>query len=190
MLDEIEFRTSTQMEVHPDRIIDMIVAPYNEVAEVFRRRQQRWVSESFVPGAFNGVAGDVTVNRSHDPERPVGRVVKFAPNDPRGLRTEIRVAKTSEGNDILELADEGLLSASAGFMVLPGGEEWSADRSTVRVTKAKLVHVGLTGDPAYLGAQVLSVRSADGAGELLQAVTRVPTPNLDKILLELRVAKQ
>ena len=190
MTQEIEYRTASTMEMevrHAERVIDLISVPYNEKAEVFLARQQKWVTEQFAPGAFTGVTGNVTVNRAHDFERPIGRVVKFHPSDPRGLRTEIRVAKMSEGNDILELADEGLLSASVGFTIPPGGEQWSADRRSRTVTKAKLMHVGLTGDPAYSGAQVLAVRSAGGDGELLQGVleyTHTPTPNLDRIRLE------
>ena len=78
------------------------------------------------------------------------------------------------------MANDGLLFASIGFLSL--GEQWSHDRSAVRVTKAKLVHIALTGNPAYKGAKVLAVRSADET-----PVQRVLTPNLDRILLELRM---
>lgn len=191
---ELEYRSVGALEVrHPERIIDLIAAPYDQPAEVFLRRAQRWVTESFAPGAFGGVGGSVTVNRAHDVERPVGRVVRFHPGDARGLRTELRVAKTAEGDDMLELAAEGLLGASVGFGVLPGGEEYSNDRKRRRITKAKVVHIALTGDPAYTGAQVLAVRSSAGAGAgegvLLDAGVpqRVPTPNLDAVLLGLQL---
>lgn len=182
---DIEYRTATALEVrHPERVIDLIAVPYGEKAEVFLRRLQKWVIEQFAPGAFNGVSGSVLVNRAHDMERPVGRVIKFHPGDPRGLRTEIRVARTSEGNDILELADEGLLSPSVGFTIPPGGEQWSADRRSRTVTKAAVEHIALTGDPAYTGAQVLDVRHV---GPVLEH-TVVSTPNLDRIRLEVLAA--
>jgi HK97 family phage prohead protease len=186
---EIEYRSVTTLEVrHPERIIDVLAAPYNEPARVFLPRQQRYVTERFAPGAFSGVTGDVLVNRAHDAERPVGRVVKFHPTEERGLRTEIRIARTTEGDDILELANERLLAASVGFGVLPGGEQYTTDRSSRTITKAKLVHVALTGDPAYLGAQVLDVRHD---GVLLDAgIQRTPTPNLDRVLLELRMERR
>jgi len=178
-MSEIEYRSASAIEVrHAQRIIDMIAAPYGEKAEVFMRRLQKWIVEEFAPGAFNGVSGEVLVNRAHDVERPVGRVVKFYPGDPRGLRTEIRVARTSEGDDILELADDGLLSASVGFSVPAGGDRWSTDRRSRTVTKAAVEHIALTGDPAYRGAQVLDVRTADGKPE------RGSTPNLDRLRLE------
>jgi hypothetical protein len=196
MIDELELEYRSvvaALEVrYPDRAIELIAAPYNEEARVFLPRQQRWVTETFMPGAFAGVGGRVTVNRSHDVENPLGTVRSFRPNDPRGLVAELRIARTAAGDDALELAAEGLLGASVGFGVLPGGEEYTEGRSRRKITKAQVVHVALTGDPAYTGAQVLAVRSAAGAAEgvLLDAgVQRVPTPNLDQLLLELRMER-
>jgi HK97 family phage prohead protease len=181
MTELVEYRTAGTLEVrHAQRIIDLIAVPYDEPTEVQRRG--RWVTESVSPEASTGVPGDVTVNRAHDREQPLGRVVALRPNDPRGLRAELRISRTAAGNDVLELADDGLLSASIGFS--PLAEDWSADRRTVKVTKAKLVHIALTGDPAYEGAKVLAVRTApDGEP------ARVATPNLDRIRLELLAAR-
>jgi HK97 family phage prohead protease len=177
---DIEYRTAATLEVrHAQRTIDLIAVPYNESTEVLRRG--RWVTESVDPEAFVGVHGTVTVNRAHDLESPLGRVSAFHPNDPRGLRAELRISRTSAGDDVLELAADGLLAPSIGFQ--PLGEQWSTDRSTVKVTRAKLVHIALTGDPAYKGAKVLAVRTAD------EQPARVPTPNLDRIRLEMLVAR-
>lgn len=179
---ELEYRTAgATLDVrHPERVIDIIAVPYDEEVRVVHGG--RWIIETVAPGSFAGVDGDVLVNRSHDRERPLGRVVKFHPGDPRGLRTELRIAKTSDGNDILELASEGLLGASVGFAPLPGGEAYSPDRQRRRITKAFLGHVALTGDPAYLGARVLAVRTTPEA-----PTSRVSTPILDRILLERRL---
>jgi len=177
-MTDIEYRTAATLEVrHAQRIIDLIAVPYDEPADVLRRG--RLVTETIDPEAFAGVSGDVTVNRAHDVERPLCRVVAFHPGDPRGLRTELRISRTTQGDEVLELADDGLLSPSVGFMSL--AEDWTYDRKAVRVTRAKLVHIGLTGDPAYKGAKVLAVRSADDQSPL----SRVATPNLDRIRLEL-----
>ena len=179
-MSEIEIRTATQVlgVRHAERIIDLIAVPYDEEARVLHRG--RWLVETVAPGAFSGVAGDVKVRRTHDPEQPVGRVAKFHPNDPRGLRTELRVVKTPGGDEVLELADEDLLAGSVGFVPLPGGEQYSADRSRRRITRAMLDHIALTGDPAYLGAKVLAVRAADDN----EGPARTATPNLDRIRLE------
>jgi HK97 family phage prohead protease len=178
----VEYRTAAELEVrHAQRVIELIAVPYNEPAEVLRRG--RLVTETVASGAFAGVHGDVTVNRAHDLERPLGRVMSLHPQDPRGLRAELRISRTQSGDEVLELAGDELLSASVGFQVLPGGETWSHDRRAVTVNRAKLVHIALTGDPAYTGAKVLSVRSADTA-----PAPRTPTPNLDRIRLEMRAA--
>jgi len=177
----IEYRAAQTLDVHyPERVIELIAVPYDEEADVIVRG--RPCKESVAPGAFAGVIGAVSVNRAHDVERPLGKVIKFHPGDPRGLRTELRITpRLAEGDDVLALAADGLLSPSVGFSILPGGEQWSVDRRSRRVTRARLVHIGLTGDPAYTGAKVLDVRTvgrADGG-------QRTPTPNLDRIRLEL-----
>jgi len=177
----IEYRTASTLEVrHEQRTIDLIAVPYNETTEVLRRG--KWVTESVDPQAFAGVHGDVTVNRAHDLERPLGRVTALHPKDVRGLRAEMRISRTAAGDEALELADDGLLSASVGFQ--PIAEEWSTDRRAVKVTRAKLVHIALTADPAYKGARVLAVRSADETG-----LQRVLTPNLDRIRLEMLASR-
>lgn len=178
-MSEIEIRTTTQLlgVRHPERIIDLIAVPYDEEARV--RFQGRLIVETVAPGAFAGVSSPVKVNMAHDYERPIGRVAKFHPNDPRGLRTELRVVNTPTGDEVLELAAEDLLSASVGFMPLAGGEQYTVDRSRRRITRAMLDHIALTGDPAYQGAKVLAVRSA---GDERPAPTS--TPNLDRIRLE------
>jgi len=175
----IEYRKASTLEVrHAQRMIDLIAVPYDEPTEVEYRG--RWITESFDREAFAGVHGEVTVNRAHDLESPLGRVVALHPKDPRGLRAELRISRTAAGNDFLELADDGLIGSSVGFGVLSGGEQWSTDRRSRKVTRAKLVHIALTGDPAYKGAKVLAVRTAGGV-----PVVRTATPNLDRIRLEM-----
>jgi HK97 family phage prohead protease len=181
---DIEYRTASTVGVdYAERTIDLIAVPYNETTEIMRRG--RLVAESVDPQAFVGVSGevtaDVTVNRAHDLERPLGRVRKLHPSDPRGLRSELKISRGMGGDEALELANDGLLFASIGFQSI--GEQWSADRSSVRVTKAKLVHIALTGNPAYPGAKVLAVRSADET-----PAQRILTPNLDQLLLDLKVS--
>lgn len=175
----LEFRTATTLEVrHAERTIDLLAVPYDEQTEVLYRG--RWITESVARGAFAGVSGDVTVNRAHDLERPLGMVRKFHPGDPRGLRAELRISRTRSGDDVLELADDGLLSASVAFAILPNGEQWAEDRRSRKITRARLAHIALTGDPAYKGAKVLAVRTAAD-----EAPIRIATPNLDRLRLEM-----
>jgi len=145
----------------PRRMIELIVMPYDELT--LTEHQGRMVRESVAPGAFAGIerrANRVRVNRDHDVTRTIGRAVALHPNRPEGLVAEVRIAQTPLGEETLTLADEELLDASAAFLPMPGGEEWRS-KDERRFTKLWLGHIAMTPDPAYTGANVLSVRSAD-----------------------------
>lgn len=177
----IEYRRAVTVEVrHPERVIEVIAVPYDEETRVMYRG--RWIVETVAPGAFNGVTGDIRVNRGHDTEQPVGRVVRLHPNDPRGLRADVKISRTRDGDDVLELAADDLLGASIGFAPLQGGEEYSPDRTRRRIVKAFLAHIAMVGEPAYQGAKVLAVRAAD------PPPPSPATPLLDQILSERRLA--
>jgi HK97 family phage prohead protease len=133
--------------------------PYDETT--LTPHQGRMVRESVAPGAFAGIerrANRVRVNRDHDAARTVGRAIAFHPNRPEGLVAEVRIAQTPLGEETLTLADEELLDASAAFLPMPGGEEWRS-KDERRFTRLWLGHIAMTPDPAYTGANVLSVRS-------------------------------
>ena len=72
---------------------------------------------------------------------------------------EWRVSDTLIGNEVLALARDGVpLGLSVGFMEVPGGSRWSADRQRVTRTRAALDHVAVVRVPAYQGAGVAGVR--------------------------------
>ena len=74
-----------------------------------------------------------------------------------------RVSKTALGDEVLELARDGVpLGLSVGFMEVAGGSRWSADRKRVTRTRAALDHVAIVRVPAYAGAAVQGVRAAHG----------------------------
>jgi len=183
---DVEVRSAASMEVRfAERMIDVVAVPYDEPTRVMHHG--RMIDETIVRGAFEGLqmrARDFKVNRAHDRERPIGWVHKFKPRDERGLVAEIGpIRSTRDGDDALELAADGLLGASIGFAVLSStDEQWSVDRRSRRVTRAWLDHIALTGEPAYPGAKVLAVRSADRD---VPAVPTSATPNLDQVLAQL-----
>lgn len=183
----IEYRTAGDMTVRfPDRIIELVAVPYDEETVVPWRG--KWVRETIAPGAFAGVerrANRVKVNLAHDVESVVGRALALHPERPEGLVAELRISRTPRGDDMLELAADGAIDASVGFAPMPGGEQWNGDRSARRITRAYLGHIALTGDPAYDGANVLAVRASAPASVTSPVLpARVPTPNLDRIMLE------
>lgn len=177
-MNPIEFRSATVAEVSfPKRTIDLVVMPYE--SETMVEFQGRLVREVVSRGAFTGIdrrANRVKVNRDHDVTKVVGRAVAFHPDAEQGLVAECRIAQTPLGDETLQLADEEILDASAGFA--PMEQRWE-ERSLRRIVKAFLSHIALTPDPAYPDAKVLAVRTRPEtpAGPLVA----VETPNLDQI---------
>lgn len=163
---------------HAERIIDLIVVPYNEDTVVEHRGAL--VIESVLPGAFAGleaVPERVTVNRDHDRGRPVGKALSVTTDSAAGLIASVRISKTPLGDETLELADDDVLRPSVGMNVRPRDQRWSQANTRRQVTRAFLDHIAMLPQQAYLGAKVLAVRSAPAEpGELW---TPPSTPRLD-----------
>jgi HK97 family phage prohead protease len=156
----------------------VIAVPYNQ--ETVVPHEGRVIAESFAPGSFTGIerrASRVRVNREHDRMYTCGKAVAFHPSRTEGLVADIVMFRTSLGDETLELAADGGLDASIAFAPFCGHEGWSSDRRSRRISKAWLAHIAMTSEPAYEGAQVLSVRN----GEIVGEVVAVPsgTPNFD-----------
>ncbi len=161
------------------RLITVIAVPYEEPAPV-EYRSEIW-NELFERGAFNSVTGSphrVRVNRDHNKTRTIGKVVQFWPERSEGLVAEVRVAKTPLGDESLALADEDMLSASVGFGVRPTDQILDRRTMTRRIRTAYLDHLSFVESPAYVGAQVLSVRDLTG-GEAAK-LEPIRTPLLDQ----------
>ena len=173
----IELRTATIQGVdYPARVVELIAVPWDDWSTV--EYDGRLIEESFAPGSFGAVEKRIgrsrfQVNLDHDPTRWVGRVVGLHPEDPKGLRSELQIRRTAEGDQVLMDAADGMLCGSVGFGALPGDQVWEG-RTRRRITKAYLDHIALTPTPAYTGAEVIAVRTA----------TSSATPNLDRILAE------
>jgi HK97 family phage prohead protease len=169
---------------YPDRTVKLVVIPYETPTTV--EWKGRPVTETIARGAFNGIerrANRVRVNREHERLQTVGRAVAFHPAADQGLLADVKIARTPLGDETLELAADGCLDASAGFLPMKGGMQWQ-NRDSYQVTRAFLKHIAMTAEPAYDTANVLEVRSAT-------VVTPSGTPNLDLArswLLERRLA--
>lgn len=155
----------------PERIITVVAVPYEEPTLVPFQREV-W-SEVFSRSAFAGIQ-----NRNIDAERVpatacldvpatnhgggklVGRAIAFYPERPEGLVTELKISRTKEGDDTLELARDKALSVSVGFMIKSRlDEELNRQTKTRRINRAFLDHIAFVAQPAYGGAKVLAVRS-------------------------------
>lgn len=166
----LEMRSAQVIDVrHPDRTIEIIVAPYEQEVPVLRRGE--WITETIARGAFDGVelrANRVKVNRDHDLSRTIGRAVALHPSREEGLVGELRISRTPDGNEALELAADGVLDASVAFAPMRDGEQYSEHRSRRRITRAFLGHIALVPDPAYDGATVLDVRSTSALAQMVE----------------------
>jgi HK97 family phage prohead protease len=169
----VEYRSAQQVDVSaPQRTLDVIVMPW-ETPTVVHHKGRR-VHEICSHGAFDTIdrdGGRVKVNRDHDFTKPLGRAIAFDPQHPEGLWARLRIAKTRDGDEALELAREQVLDVSAGFGVYENGETWPSARVR-RLRKCWLDHVAMVSNPAYAGARVLAVRRG--------------TPNLDRVLAGVR----
>ena len=158
---ELEIRTATLGEVKfAARMIELIVMPYEREAIVNYAGRQ--IREVCTRGAFEKIDPGrrrVYANRDHDPNRAIGKAVAIR-DDPEGLVGTFLISETDLGDETLQLADDGILDASAGFRIKPEGETWHERRTLRRLTKVWLHHVALTPDPAYEDARVLAVRTA------------------------------
>jgi HK97 family phage prohead protease len=132
------------------------------------------VVETFERGALaDVVAARVPLTATHPQNAgtlPIGRTLAITERDDAAWG-EWLVSDTALGNEVLSLARDGVpLGLSVGFMEVPGGSRWSADRSRVVRTRAALDHVAVVRVPAYAGAGVVGVRQGRDAR---------PTPLLD-----------
>jgi phage head maturation protease len=178
----IEVRQIPDFEVrHAERVIELVAMPYDQDAIVEVRG--RTVIESCAPGAFEGIgrrASRIGVYRDHAKARDdyVGRSQALHPSRAEGLVAELRIARGDLGDQTLEMAEDGLLDASVGFAVMPGGERWLENRRRRRLERLFVDHIAMVPEGAYEGARVLAVRAA-AAAETPQPVA---TPNLDEVL--------
>lgn len=190
-LPPIQTRSAAVAEVKPrERIVSLVVVPYDEWTEVYDQSLGKTVEESVAPAAFGHIivnrADRFLVNLEHDLNHRVGRCVKLDPDASVGLLGDVKIRRGTEGDQILDDAEDGMLGASVGMGVFPRDMQWLT-RTRRRIVKAYLDHIALTWTPAYAGAGVLAVRSAPATVAVPPAP--VPTPNLDSIRLEQLAAR-
>lgn len=149
------------------RTVHGILVPYNTVARVSDGGPA--YEEMFAPGAFardiEARGGDyrgVKFLYQHQHDEPIGRAVELR-DDTAGLFGAFRVAKTSKGDEVLELLREGVLdSFSIGFRPIDPapGDPISVGAPVVR-TKAGLRETSVVTFPAYAGALIAGVRAIE-----------------------------
>jgi HK97 family phage prohead protease len=143
------------------------VLPWGFEARVLDRG--RLVVETFQRGALaDADPARVPLTATHPRDAgtlPIGRTLTIEDRADAAWG-EWRVSKTALGDEVLELARDGVpLGLSIGFEEVAGGSRWSADRQRVTRTRATLDHIAVVRVPAYAGAGVAGVRQATAAAE-------------------------
>jgi len=167
------------------REITLIAVPYNQEAIVPDWRPQA-DREKFMPGSFDGIESrtrQITMNRDHAAERVIAAARSFDTKSERGLISTFKVSNTPLGDESLQLAADGVLRASIAFAAR--SQDMAVKDGVMTFYRAFLRHVALTPEPAYEGAEVLSVRTGE-------PIDGIPTPNLDlaaAILREITTAR-
>lgn len=154
--------------------IEGICVPYGRVTN-----RVGPVPEVFERGAFADLCASGAVVKltdyNHSRARvPVGYSEVFEERS-TGLWSRFRLNRTPEGESARANATEGVYQGlSVGFVAR--AEEI---RGGVRhVTSAKLEHVSLVEDPAYLEAEILAVRGAQAALNAYEWMLHLPDINL------------
>jgi phage head maturation protease len=172
-----------------ERTITVIAIPYEQ--ETLVPFQGGVWTEVFSRTAFQGISDrkqkvpvtaclDIPAEE-HRGGKLCGRVSAFHEDRPEGLVTDLKISRTPLGEETLQLAADGALHCSIGFRI---GSRFDQDLNRMdrkrRVNRALLEHIAMVGEPAYPGAQVLSVRAEGGSAE--EAAVVAGTPGIDEYL--------
>jgi len=166
-LDRVTYPAELHLRDGGDgRILEGPLLPWGVEAGVLDRN--RLVVETFERGALAGAdPARIPLTAKHprdNQELPIGVTLSI---DERADAAwgSWRVSKTALGDEVLELARDGVpLGLSVGFAEVAGGSRWSVDRRRVTRTRAQLDHVAVVRVPAYAGAGVVGVRGLGVAG--------------------------
>ena len=108
----------------------------------------------FKSGSLN--PANVKLNLEHDSSRPIGKTLsmEFSP-DGRSINATFKISKTTAGSDAIQEAIDGLRD---GFSVEANAIEFGHNEDgTMVVSKADLIGVALTHNPAFTSARVSNV---------------------------------
>jgi hypothetical protein len=160
-----------------ERLIELRLVPWNTIGRAAEG------PERFRRGAFRGVRpGDVTLEAigPHGAEPGVtlaGRAVELTDREDGEYGT-FRVSRTRAGDELLELARDGVYRAAS--IVFSPVSSRLVD-GVIERQAAVLRRVGIVELGAYAEAQVLAVRSATSGGNGTVTEPRIPDPEPDPV---------
>lgn len=162
-----------------ERVVVGIVAPYDETTYLVNDPG----GERIVRGAFarsiQHRGAKIPILRGHDRGKRMGTSSTFAESD-AGLVGTFTINPGVDGDAFLAECRDGYYGGlSAGF--LPLGRLERGQDGAREIREAKLVEVSAIGVPAYEGAGLLAVRSAQDLDALLAPFRARPAVNLSPI---------
>jgi HK97 family phage prohead protease len=165
------------------RLIELIAVPWDQPAEIVWRGDI-W-TEVFKQGAFDGIqtrSDSIRVNREHIKGNTIGKIIEFDPSHVDGLFARVKVVKGPKGDEVLDLAEDDMISPSVGYRAAkPSDVQLDRQTRSRTVWTAFLDHLGMVEDPAYKGAKVLAVRG-EPSGSAVDERPLPETPLLDEFL--------
>lgn len=160
------------------RTITGIAVPYD--ATTYRVPGGEVVRRGAFARSIQMKAGKIPLCRSHDADTVYGWSTAFT-EAPDGLEGSFRVNDGAAGDALLTEVRQGYFpNMSVCFEPVRDGIVRNAE-GIREVREAKLVEVSLVGIPAYEGAAVLSVRSAQDLDQLLAPFQNLPKWDLDPL---------
>lgn len=133
-----------------DRVLKYMLLPFGESNPGFTNLGKVFASKGVVD--FSNAVGR-SVNLEHDPKRPIGKFTSIEETD-AGLVATVSIAATTEGNDALVLASEGLrtgISVELTNPIIRAGH----------IISATLDAAGLVTKPAFANAQLIASDHGD-----------------------------
>jgi HK97 family phage prohead protease len=147
-----EFRADTGK-----RMVSGLIVEWNTVAPSGGRRWR------FRPGSLHWSAVNrIKLNRHHENTDLIGVALDIS-ESPRGLHGSFRVARTTEGDQALAMAADGILDGFSIEVDFTEDDEYGPDPTDASVTLVKrgtLRGVAITGTPAFDEARVESVAAS------------------------------
>lgn len=142
-----------------ERLIGLRLFEWEEEAQIGPRLRER-----IARSALRDVnPSDVRLRSVAHGSEPVGRGVTLDMNDPAGPYLECRVSRTTRGDDLLAMVEDGLIGgASIEFY---DAEPPTNDGDLIVRNAIDLRGVAVVEQPAYAGARVLAVRDVDADGD-------------------------
>lgn len=135
-------------------------------SEEYTKLKDRWGDcfyEKVSPGAFVKTLNDKTRDKfmliNHDWNKVVGRTNSnlILGEDEHGLRFELTVPETTDGNDLLENVRNGLIQGcSFGFNIVDQKTKWDETYTNFYrdITEVELFEVTATPIPAYADTEI------------------------------------